>query len=66
MNFEEIKVGEVYRVETNQYGYHIEDSRNGNVIAVYSDELHPNAFEVTGDDCELLNEQYNRKEQSND
>lgn len=65
MNFEEIKVGKIYRVETNQYGYHIEDSRNGNVIAVYGDELLPNAFEVAGDDCELLNEQY-RKEQSND
>lgn len=51
---------EPYRVDHNQYGWHVE--KDGEILATYNDSRHPHAKEAAEAERDRLNEEY-RKEQ---
>lgn len=53
---------EPYRVDHNQYGWHVE--KDGEILATYNDERHPNAKEAAEAECARLNAEH-RKVQNN-
>lgn len=52
-----INDSEVYHLETNQYGYHIENSE-GAIIRTYNDETTPDVYVLAEADCKRLNTKY--------
>lgn len=46
-----------YRVESDQYGFHIEN-KAGEILATYNDSVHPDAHKAAEDECTRLNMQY--------
>lgn len=52
---------EPYRVDHNQYGWHVE--KDGEILATYNDERHPHAKEAAEAERDRLNSEY-RKEQA--
>lgn len=51
---------EPYRVDHNQYGWHVE--KDGEIVATYNDDRHPHAKEAAEAECARLNAEH-RKEQ---